>query len=141
MQPIIDHIDITVNDLTEAEKFYDKVLPLLGFDLKEQRHAFEEADDYRSIEYPHKNFLFSIVQAAAKFQNDTTDYRSSGALHHLAFKAESKAAVDIFYNGLLNAGIAATPPALYPQYYPDYYAVFFDDPFGIRYELVFYSRK
>lgn len=27
LQPIIDHIDITVEDLTRAEKFYDRLLP------------------------------------------------------------------------------------------------------------------
>ena len=33
MEPIIDHIQITVKDLAVAAPFYDKLLPLLGFDL------------------------------------------------------------------------------------------------------------
>ena len=33
MEPIIDHIQITVKDMTVAEPFSDKLLPLLGFDF------------------------------------------------------------------------------------------------------------
>jgi hypothetical protein len=32
MEPIIDHIEITVKDMSVAVPFYDKLLPLLGFD-------------------------------------------------------------------------------------------------------------
>jgi catechol 2,3-dioxygenase-like lactoylglutathione lyase family enzyme len=32
MEPIIDHIQITVRDMDVAVPFYDKFLPLLGFD-------------------------------------------------------------------------------------------------------------
>ncbi len=30
MKPIIEHINIAVWDLDRAEKFYDKLMPLLG---------------------------------------------------------------------------------------------------------------
>ena len=33
MKPIIDHIQLTVKDLKVAELFYDKLMPILGFDL------------------------------------------------------------------------------------------------------------
>ena len=33
MEPVIDHVPVTVRDLRVAESFYDKLLPLLGFDL------------------------------------------------------------------------------------------------------------
>ncbi len=33
MEPIIDHIEITVKDMSVAVPFYDKLLPLLGFDV------------------------------------------------------------------------------------------------------------
>lgn len=32
MEPIIDHIEITVRDMSVAVPFYDKFLPLLGFE-------------------------------------------------------------------------------------------------------------
>ena len=34
MEPLIDHIEITVRDMNVAVPFYDKLLPLLGFDLR-----------------------------------------------------------------------------------------------------------
>jgi catechol 2,3-dioxygenase-like lactoylglutathione lyase family enzyme len=34
MEPIIEHIQIIVKDMTVAVPFYDKLLPLLGFDLR-----------------------------------------------------------------------------------------------------------
>jgi hypothetical protein len=33
-------------------------------------------------------------------------------------------------------GIVATAPRYYPEYAPDYYATFFEDPDGIRLEVV-----
>lgn len=39
MRPVIDHIDITVEDLNRAEKFYDKLLPLLGFDISAKEYT------------------------------------------------------------------------------------------------------
>lgn len=32
MKPVIDHIQITIKNLKVAEPFYDKLLPVLGFD-------------------------------------------------------------------------------------------------------------
>jgi predicted enzyme related to lactoylglutathione lyase len=32
MEPIIEHIQITVKDMDMAVEFYDKLMPLLGFD-------------------------------------------------------------------------------------------------------------
>jgi catechol 2,3-dioxygenase-like lactoylglutathione lyase family enzyme len=39
MEPIIDHIQITVKDLAAAVPFYDKFLPLLGFDVRAKSGA------------------------------------------------------------------------------------------------------
>ena len=64
--------------------------------------------------------------------------RKPGALHHLAFRAESRAEVDRLHSEL--KGIGATivsPPREYPEYTPPgYYALFFKDPEGIKYEIV-----
>ncbi|MDR3319247.1 MAG: VOC family protein [Clostridiales bacterium] len=140
MNPIIDHIDITVGDLKEAVRFYDLLMPLLGFDLAKKRETYEADDDYRQIEYPHGNFIFSIVQAAPGARGQAVNFEAPGALHHLAFRAENNEAVDGFYRKLLGTGASGVvPPAFYKQYAPDYYAVFFCDPFGIRYEVVYYG--
>ena len=42
--------------------------------------------------------------------------------------------------GLVALGIAATPPKLHPEYADDYYATFFEDPDGLRLEVVALRR-
>jgi glyoxylase I family protein len=60
----------------------------------------------------------------------------SPGLHHLAFRANSRAEVDGLYRLLQKMGaVILDPPALY--YPPNYYAVFFADPDGLKLEFVF----
>ena len=69
---------------------------------------------------------------------ETINRRKPGALHHLAFRAASRAEVDRLHVEL--KGIGATivsAPREYPEYTPPgYYAVFFKDPEGIKYQIV-----
>ena len=44
MKPIIDHIQITVKDLKIAEPFYDKLMPVLGFDLSRKKPKSHEIE-------------------------------------------------------------------------------------------------
>ncbi len=37
--PIIDHIQITVNEMSVAMPFYDMLIPLLGFDIAKKRRC------------------------------------------------------------------------------------------------------
>jgi catechol 2,3-dioxygenase-like lactoylglutathione lyase family enzyme len=57
-------------------------------------------------------------------------------LHHLCFRVASREQVDAAAAGLATLGVTATPPKLYPEYAADYYATFFEDPDGIRLEVV-----
>ena len=63
---------------------------------------------------------------------------SPGALHHLAFRATSRADVDRLHLELQAIGATiVSPPREYPEYMPDgYYALYFKDPEGIKYEIV-----
>ena len=69
--------------------------------------------------------------------NPALHRRKPGALHHLAFKADSRAEVDSAYEELkkIGANIVAKPQ-LYPEYSPTYYAVFFKDTENIKFEIV-----
>ena len=42
MEPFIDHIEITVRDMAVAGPFYDRLLPLLGYDLANRTEAVIE---------------------------------------------------------------------------------------------------
>ena len=50
MKPIIDHIQITVKNLAIAEPFYDKLMPLLGFDLNKKHTGKVPAHDFEVVE-------------------------------------------------------------------------------------------
>lgn len=59
MMPIIDHIHITVEDLDRAERFYDKLLPLLGFDISLKEYDCVPEHEYRIVEY-HKRMVAEL---------------------------------------------------------------------------------
>ncbi len=138
MKPIIDHIQITVKDMSIAVPFYDKFLPLLGFDIKKRVNAVIEEHDFHVVDYSHPLLGFAITSPRTAYADDTICRRKPGALHHLAFKAESRAEVDLLYTQLVEIGaVIVTKPKLYPEYSPVYYAVFFKDIEGIKYEIVY----
>ncbi len=64
--------------------------------------------------------------------------RRPGALHHLAFRAASRAEVDRLHVALQSIGAnIVSAPREYPEYTPPgYYALYFKDPEGIQYEIV-----
>ena len=138
MQPIIDHIQITVRDMSIAEPFYDSFLPLLGYDIAKKVGAVIEEHEFHVVEYPHPMLAFAITSPRSAFAADTVHRRKPGALHHLAFRAGSREEVDRVYEALKEMGATiVTPPREYPEYTPPgYYALFLKDPDGIKYEVV-----
>lgn len=138
MEPVIDHIQITVRDMEIAVPFYDRFLPLLGFDPKSRSSAVIEAHDFHVVEYSHPRLAFAITSPRTAFAEETIHRRRPGSLHHLAFKAESRAEVDRLYAELKEIGaIIVSEPRVYPEYVPaPYYALFFKDLEGIKYEIV-----
>lgn len=137
MQPIIDHLQVTVKDLDQAEPFYDNFLSLLGFDVTRKNRTQVEKYAFEVLEYPHPRLAFAINSPRQAFVNDSVHRRKPGAMHHLAFQAESRTDVDQFYQGLQAMGAEiAGGPKLWPEHGADYYAVFFKDPDGLKYEVV-----
>lgn len=137
MKPIIDHIQITVKDLKVAEKFYDKFLPVIGFDIKNKVTAYIKEHDFHVIEYTHELLAFAITSPRESFKNDSVNRRKPGALHHLAFKADSRQEVDRAYEELVLIGaVIVSEPKIHPEYSENYYAVYFKDMENIKYEIV-----
>jgi catechol 2,3-dioxygenase-like lactoylglutathione lyase family enzyme len=138
MEPFIDHIEITVRDMSVAVQFYDKLLPLLGFDLSNRTSAQIQEHDKHVVSYEHPHVGFAITSPRRAFMGETINRRKPGSLHHLAFRAPSRAEVDRLHSEV--KGIGATivsPPREYPEYTPaGYYAFYFKDPEGIKYEIV-----
>jgi catechol 2,3-dioxygenase-like lactoylglutathione lyase family enzyme len=102
----IDHVFVAVSDLRRSEGFYDRVMPVLGFRKGEGTIGAPDHDPY------------------------------APGLHHLCFRVVDEAAVDRAARELREAGVEVTEPRYYPEYAPDYYATFFEDPDGIRLEVM-----
>lgn len=142
MQPIIDHIQITVKDLKKAEAFYDKLMPILGFDLSKKGKGRVPAHEFDVIEYVHPLVTVGINSPRDGFKDEAVHRRKPGALHHLAFRASSIEEVDELYPLVEAAGAdIVEPPQFYPQHGERYYALFFKDPGGIKLEIMFEDRK
>jgi catechol 2,3-dioxygenase-like lactoylglutathione lyase family enzyme len=140
VQPLIDHIQITVRDLDRAVAFYDMLMPLLGFDLQHKSTAIIESHDLRVVEYSHPRLCLAITSPRSAFAGEAIHRRRPGALHHLAFKAESREEVDRLHEQLIGIGATiVSPPREHPEYTPaGYYALYFKDTEGIKYEIVTY---
>ena len=118
-------------------RFYDKLMPLLGFDLGNRTNAVVQPHEFHVIEYVHTKLGFGINSPREPFAQEMVHRRRPGALHHLAFKVESEAEVDRLAAEIARIGANIVDgPGLFPQHGSDYYAVFFKDPDGIKYEIV-----
>lgn len=124
---MLDHVSITVSDLSRAAPFWEAVMAaldvpcvrrdaaMLGFGLRNRPD-----DDGRS---------YLTVRATSG--SVVPDNR------HWCFRAPSRAAVDAFHAaGLGASGACDGPPGLRPAYHPGYYAAFLIDPDGNRIEAV-----
>lgn len=141
MDPVVDHIQITVRDMAVAIPFYDKLLPLLGFTGR-RSSAIIESHEFHVVEWTGPHMAFAITAPRPSLAGETVHRRRPGALHHLAFRAASRAEVDRLHAQLVEIGAPiVSPPREYPEYMPaGYYAVFFKDLEGMKYEVVHYPR-
>jgi catechol 2,3-dioxygenase-like lactoylglutathione lyase family enzyme len=138
MAPSIDHIEITVSDMDRAVPFYDRLMPLLGYDLRHRSEAVIAAHEKRVVSYEHPRLGFAITSPLKAFAGEPVNRRKPGAIHHIAFRAASRSDVDRLYGELQAIGATIVhPPREYPEYTPaGYYALYFKDLEGIKYEIV-----
>ena len=128
----IDHIYISVSDMTKSENFYDMVMLALGF----RKNCFE-IDNERHVQFYCRHFGFVIRPS----HNSVTHKSSNPGLHHLCLRVESQADVFTCAESLKALGVNITEPVNYPEYAPDYYAFTFNDPDGIRLEVTNYRQE
>jgi catechol 2,3-dioxygenase-like lactoylglutathione lyase family enzyme len=124
----LDHLYLSVSDPTRSLPFYDAVLGALGFKKSESVIAGD----------PHAHYWNRALQISirpARSAGVRHDPYAPG-FHHLCLQLRDEAEVDAAYTKLRALGFDATEPRLYPEYFEDYYATFFEDPDGIRLELV-----
>jgi glyoxylase I family protein len=129
----IDHIYITVSDLTVSEQFYDRALvAALGF----RKNSFTLGDEPH-IQYACHHFGFVLRPAHVMSKHEPY----SPGLHHFCMRVDTAVEVEEAAKDLIAAGIEATESKLYPEYAEDYAATFFEDPDGIRLEVTNYRKE
>ena len=128
----VDHIFITVRDLSAAEEYYDKVMKVLGF----RKHRTYIVDEPH-VHYYNRHFAYWLRPA----RDAVSEHNAYAAgLHHFCFRVGDQTEVDRAAAELEAAGITVTPPRLYPEYGRDYYATYLTDPDGVRLEIRNYGE-
>jgi len=126
------HIDLNVTDIAAAKRVYGPVLEFLGYRLTKDDEGgceWDLVDEGRGASLG----LIPCDPALAGHVHR----RYAPGLHHLAWRAASRDDVDALHAILIRHDIRILDaPAHYPQYSGDYYAVFFEDPDGMKLELV-----
>lgn len=130
----ISHLDLNVTDPAVSIGFYGLLLEFLGWRRDEVSSTAQRCS--WSITGPEGCVTGVEIRAPAHPAPRSVHERYSPGIDHLAFHASSRDDVDAVHMLLTAAGHpVADPPAEY-GYSPGYYAVAFDDPDGIRLEVV-----
>ena len=119
---LIDHVQLVVEDLDAAWRFYGAVFEVLGIPLS------GKADDHF---YADELFVSTPSSKAAS--------RKLTGRNHLAFQAADRATVERFHAAAVAAGGKDHGPPAERPYHPGYYAAFVLDPAGNNIEAVYHG--
>ena len=128
---IIDHIGMEFSDFPRALRFYRQALAPLGISVA-MRVTKEETGNY---------------EAAGLGANGKPSFWIGGGQRttprvHVAFVAETRAAVDRFFEAALAAGgVDNGGPGIRAHYHPNYYGAFVLDPEGHNIEAVCHAAE
>jgi len=126
---MIDHIGLSVSDPQVSRPFYERALAPLGYQLlREIPTQITGGRVVLGFGAPPKPD-FWVAEGTPQTPR-----------LHVAFRAESRAAVDAFYAAAIAAGGKDNgPPGPRPQYHAHYYAAFVLDPDGHNIEAVVHT--
>jgi catechol 2,3-dioxygenase-like lactoylglutathione lyase family enzyme len=126
---MLGHLGINVPDLLAAKRYYDALMPLVGFE------PFFYDDDEFSYKpgenKPGTHLFFYPAVELHEYSSQRT------GLQHLAFIVRRRSLVRAVHDHVMQiGGTVIQPPCHFPQYPGHYYATFWYDPFGIKLEAV-----
>ena len=125
----VHHVDLVVSSIARSLPFYRELLAPLGY------HRITEVEGERG----ETVWYLGGPDVAIGLREATTEGgfdRYRAGLHHVAFEAWSRSAVDERAAWLVEQGAEIeSGPGEY-GYMPGYYAVYFYDPDGIKLEIV-----
>jgi catechol 2,3-dioxygenase-like lactoylglutathione lyase family enzyme len=128
---VIDHLGLQVDDYPRALRFYRLALAPLGISVIMQLTK-EETGTY---------------EGAGLGRDGKPDFWISGGQRtappvHVAFVADSRTAVDQFFEAALAAGgVDNGGPGIRAHYHPNYYGAFVLDPEGHNIEAVCHKAE
>jgi catechol 2,3-dioxygenase-like lactoylglutathione lyase family enzyme len=135
----IDHLDLVVTSLEQSLDFYRGLLEPLGY-VRLSEIAGERGE--RVLYIGRIGGMGSVSLREAQSDAHPLPYdRYAVGLHHLAFTASSRAAVDERAAWLCERGAQIESGPEEYDYTPGYYAVFFYDPDAIKLEIVHRSGE
>jgi len=128
----IAHVILSVREMARARLFYGPLLEQLGLT--------------RVVDTPE--YLYFVggrtaigLRPVDPQWRDEPFVQSRSGLHHLCFRARSRADVDAVHALLLSLGAAIVHPPQEAGWVPGYYSVLFEDPDGIRLEVNYVPGK
>jgi catechol 2,3-dioxygenase-like lactoylglutathione lyase family enzyme len=127
----VQHVDLVVSSIERSLPFYRDLLAPLGF------HRIGEVEGERGETIWYLSGAASAIglrEAQTPSEGPYDRYRVG--LHHLAFEAQSRGAVNERAGWLRAQGAEIESGPEEFAYLPGYYAVFFYDPDGMKLEIV-----
>ena len=127
----VHHVDLVVSSIERSLPFYRDLLGPIGW------HRIGEVEGERgeTIWYLSGRGTAIGLRQEQSEPSGAVDRYSVG-LHHLAFEAPSRAAVDERADWLRENGAEIESEPQEYTYMPGYYAVFFYDPDGLKLEIM-----
>lgn len=126
---MIDHLFITVSNLSKSERFYRKALAPIGYTPTPK---FTLPTKAKGVGFgPEGDRDFWVIQGPKVV---TTN--------HVAFRVSRRKQVDDFYRAALAAGGKDNGgPGLTPEHGPNYYSAYVLDPDGHNIEVVCWAKR
>lgn len=121
---LIDHVQLVVDDLGAARRFYGAVFEVLGIPISD---------------HPSEEFFFADEFCVSSKTSEAATGELTGRVH-LAFAAKDRATVDHCHRAALAAGGAELGRPGERPYHPGYYAAFVRDPAGNNIEVVYHGE-
>lgn len=123
----IDHVSVGVTDMQRSKAFYDAALAPLGITAL---WPVEIDGEVVGVGYGSAGLPTFWIGRPVNGQP-----ASMGNGVHIAFTANTRAAVDAFFVAAVGrGGVEDGPPGLRPHYHPTYYGAFVHDPDGNKIE-------
>jgi catechol 2,3-dioxygenase-like lactoylglutathione lyase family enzyme len=130
MRASLYHVQVNVGAAARSFPFYRALLTYLEF-----RPVHEDA---QTLGFSDGTVDVWLIEAEARHAGFGFHRKRTG-LNHLAFRVDSRGAVDRFAREFLEPREISTlyeTPREFPEYAPGYYAVFFEDPDRLKLEVV-----